>query len=162
MKWDSDGDQHLLLAILATHSIKLDSVRVSKMMGGERTPRAVEERFKKLRKMAKERGLEAAYASGGSPKKVSMPANESPPGDCSPTPKMPKIGSGKTRDDSAKLGLDIKGEVDLFLRDDVMCEKPNLKRSRDDFEAGAETCGADEEKTASALLEHTPSIASED
>jgi len=50
------ADQHLLLAILATHRITVDHIRVSALLGC--SPRACEERLKKLRKTAKEAGHE--------------------------------------------------------------------------------------------------------
>ncbi|KAF8245749.1 hypothetical protein K440DRAFT_645579 [Wilcoxina mikolae CBS 423.85] len=51
MKWDAKADQSLLLAILSTHRITVDYTRVAAALGC--TPRACEERIKKLRKAEK-------------------------------------------------------------------------------------------------------------
>lgn len=50
------ADQHLLLAILSAHKVNVDHNRVAQIVGC--TPRACEERIKKLRKLAKECGYE--------------------------------------------------------------------------------------------------------
>lgn len=52
MKWDSDADQQLLLAILAAHEVKVDSEAVAARLGQNCTPRAVVERLKRLKKQA--------------------------------------------------------------------------------------------------------------
>ena len=52
MKWDSDADQQLLLAILAAHEVKVDSEAVAARLGENCTPRAVVERLKRLKKQA--------------------------------------------------------------------------------------------------------------
>ncbi|KAL7273276.1 hypothetical protein RUND412_003883 [Rhizina undulata] len=56
MKWDAEADQHLLLAILCAHKVCVDYTRVSAIIGC--TPRACEERLKKLRKHAKQSGYD--------------------------------------------------------------------------------------------------------
>ncbi|KAI9784692.1 MAG: hypothetical protein M1816_000757 [Peltula sp. TS41687] len=57
MTWDGNADQQLLLAILSTHTIKLDHAAIAQRLGPNCTPRAVEERLKKLKKLAKENGF---------------------------------------------------------------------------------------------------------
>ena len=52
MKWDSEADQQLLLAILAAHEVKVDSEAVAARLGENCTPRAVVERLKRLKKQA--------------------------------------------------------------------------------------------------------------
>ncbi|MCJ1267101.1 hypothetical protein MMC22_006986 [Lobaria immixta] len=52
MTWNSIADQNLLLAILSEHSISVDYAAVALRLGC--TPRAVQERLKKLRKRAVE------------------------------------------------------------------------------------------------------------
>lgn len=52
MKWDTEADQQLLLAILAAHEVKVDSEAVASRLGEHCTPRAVVERLKKLKKQA--------------------------------------------------------------------------------------------------------------
>ncbi|KAG0132162.1 hypothetical protein HOY82DRAFT_606780 [Tuber indicum] len=51
MKWDASADQQLLLAILNAHKVTVDHAKVAGIIGC--TPRACEERLKKLRKLAK-------------------------------------------------------------------------------------------------------------
>ncbi|KAI9755050.1 MAG: hypothetical protein M1815_005215 [Lichina confinis] len=65
MSWDGDADQHLLLAILATHSVKLDYVSVAKRLGPHCTGRAVEERLKKLKRMARDSGFDPSATEAG-------------------------------------------------------------------------------------------------
>ncbi|KAI9814026.1 MAG: hypothetical protein M1827_003490 [Pycnora praestabilis] len=57
MKWDGDADQQLLLAILAAHHLFLDHAAIASRLGPQCTPRAVQERLKKLKKMASDNGL---------------------------------------------------------------------------------------------------------
>ena len=52
MKWDSDADQQLLLAIFAAHEVRVDSEAVAARLGEKCTPRAVVERLKRLKKQA--------------------------------------------------------------------------------------------------------------
>ena len=52
MRWDTEADQQLLLAILAAHEVKIDFEAVASRLGEHCTPRAVVERLKKLKKQA--------------------------------------------------------------------------------------------------------------
>lgn len=52
MKWNTEADQQLLLAILAAHEVKIDFEAVASRLGEHCTPRAVVERLKKLKKQA--------------------------------------------------------------------------------------------------------------
>lgn len=52
MRWDTEADQQLLLAISAAHEVKIDFEAVASRLGEHCTPRAVVERLKKLEKQA--------------------------------------------------------------------------------------------------------------
>ncbi|PWW72683.1 hypothetical protein C7212DRAFT_366578 [Tuber magnatum] len=56
IKWGASADQHLLLAILNAHKVTVDHAKVAGILGC--TPRACEERLKKLRKLAEGWALE--------------------------------------------------------------------------------------------------------
>ena len=58
-----DADQQLLLSILATHAIKVDFDAIAARVGPPCTPRAAQERIKKLKKMAKDRGFDVSGAA---------------------------------------------------------------------------------------------------
>lgn len=79
-----DADQHMLLCILAKHQIKLDYGAIAQGLGEHCTARAVEERVKKLKKMAKERGFEGLDADG-TPKKADSKSIGDDPAEATPT-----------------------------------------------------------------------------
>ncbi|KAL0635561.1 hypothetical protein Q9L58_005492 [Maublancomyces gigas] len=103
MKWDSVADQHLLLAILSAHKVNVDHNRVAQIVGC--TPRACEERIKKLRKLAKECGYEL---------KTSTPlASEKKGRKCN------KDGKGK--------GKFIDNEDMILYRKGIVSDDPDVK-----------------------------------
>ncbi|KAI9671195.1 MAG: hypothetical protein M1817_003702 [Caeruleum heppii] len=53
-KWDAEADQRLIVAILSATQAKVDFALIARMLGPHRTPRAVEERVKKLKKTHKD------------------------------------------------------------------------------------------------------------
>lgn len=107
-----DADQHLLLAILATHHVKLDYVAVAKRLGPQCTGRAVEERLKKLKRMARECGFDpsATDADQDSPPGSSVkPAAAPPPtkaeaAGAKPTAKLAPLGTKARQERKARKG----------------------------------------------------------
>ena len=61
------ADQKLLLTILATHDIKVDYDAVALSFGSHCTPRAVQERIKKLQLIAKNDGVSSADSTPSKP-----------------------------------------------------------------------------------------------
>ncbi|KAI9827374.1 MAG: hypothetical protein M1826_006299 [Phylliscum demangeonii] len=121
MTWIGDGDRDLLLTILAMHNLKLDHVAIAQRMGPPCTPRAVEERLKKLRRMIKEKGFDqpsdgnAGTTDNGALVKAA-PAKKS---------KAPKKASTKSA--KGKAGpLKVEDESDTL-------EIPSRKRSFQQF-----------------------------
>lgn len=90
-----EADQHLLLAILASQPVKVDSTAVAAMLGPACTPRAVEERLKKLKKKAREDGMQ--HLARDAPKKViAKNVDTITIDDDSPAPKKRKIADAKS------------------------------------------------------------------
>ncbi|KAI9853160.1 MAG: hypothetical protein M1838_000016 [Thelocarpon superellum] len=56
MKWNGDADRKLLLWILATHTVQLDSAAAAEMISPQCTPRALVEHLKRLRNEAEAYG----------------------------------------------------------------------------------------------------------
>ncbi|GAB7347886.1 hypothetical protein MBLNU459_g5412t1 [Dothideomycetes sp. NU459] len=95
MNWDGEADRKLLLAILKTHAIKVDSDAIAADLSTESskcTPRAVEERLKKLKKMAS--GSTAETTGDG-------PVEDEPTPDAKPksTPRRKKAAVADDGDD---------------------------------------------------------------
>ncbi|KAI9850497.1 MAG: hypothetical protein M1830_007014 [Pleopsidium flavum] len=104
MTWDGVADQQLLLSILAAHEIKIDFDAVAANLGC--TPRAVQERLKKLKKVAGEQNSAGPPGPKTPSKSKGAPTN----GDAAtptPTPKKRKVATPK----SAKA----KGKKDINM-----------------------------------------------
>ncbi|MCJ1363908.1 hypothetical protein MMC16_003017 [Acarospora aff. strigata] len=92
MTWDGAADQHLLLSILTTHDVKVDFDVVAANLGC--TPRAVQERLKKLKKIAAEQ-KDADPNAPKTPTKTKAVITEN--GDATtPTPKKRKVATPKS------------------------------------------------------------------
>ncbi|MCJ1284257.1 hypothetical protein MMC26_003588 [Xylographa opegraphella] len=61
MTWTAEAEKELLLAVIAQNPVPIDYVAIAAQMGC--TPRAVEERMKKLKKAAKDTESEPAVAA---------------------------------------------------------------------------------------------------
>ena len=131
-----------MLAILATHAIKLDSAAVANLLGPDCTSRAVEERLKKLKKMAKERGLEMGSDATTTPKKNGKGEASSPPALNTPTPKKRKTKAAAVKKEATSAKAEPKDEHQMVLgrqlEEDGDSEDSEgggrVKRSREDFE----------------------------
>ncbi|KAI9835961.1 MAG: hypothetical protein M1837_003573 [Sclerophora amabilis] len=86
-----EADQHLLLSILQTHTIKLDHDAIAKQLGPQCTPRAVVERLKTLRRMARERA-EKSDEKPGAVGAASSNGNSASKTNGTPSPKKRKGG----------------------------------------------------------------------
>ncbi|KAJ9627031.1 hypothetical protein H2203_003491 [Taxawa tesnikishii (nom. ined.)] len=87
MNWNGDADRALLLAILKTQDVKIDFDAVAQELTTEATtctPRAVQERLKKLKRMAQEGGSAGNGDESGSgssqPKPKSTPRKKTADG----------------------------------------------------------------------------------
>ncbi|RAL02417.1 uncharacterized protein BO80DRAFT_501095 [Aspergillus ibericus CBS 121593] len=111
MRWTSDNDQLLLLMIIETHDLRIDTKRVAAAWPTAEgttgpTPRAITERLVKLRQTARESGVAEGSFSIGKGVKNPTPAStprKSRKGAASATPKTPSSGKRKRvlkKDDS--------------------------------------------------------------
>lgn len=101
------ADQHLLLAILSAHKVNVDHNRVAQIVGC--TPRACEERIKKLRKLAKECGYELKTPTSLESSKKGK--------------KYSKSGKGK--------GKFIENEDMILYRKGIVSDDPEVKMEDD-------------------------------
>lgn len=128
----AEADQKLLLAIITTHSIQVDFAGVANALGNVCTPRAVQERLKKLKKLKETVAVTVSGDENDAPVARVKKA---------PAPKKPRksiAATGTTRNGKKNDGAG-KGKV---------------KKSLDDEEGDAnEDEGAGEEKAMESLDE---------
>ncbi|CAF9927639.1 MAG: hypothetical protein HETSPECPRED_006635 [Heterodermia speciosa] len=68
--WDAAADQKLFLVILAIHEIKVDFEAVARSF--DCTPRAIQERIKRIKLMAKNEGVSSADSTPSKPPKATV------------------------------------------------------------------------------------------
>ncbi len=130
-------DNQILCYILASHSIRIDFEAVAAWLGPNCTPRAVQERIKKLKKM----GIEQAAASGRVMPGVSNPS----PGGKPQAAKKQKIDDGKkpvVKKEGKKM-TKIKTEVKEEGEEDDAPKGRKRKRADKGYNKEADEGGED-------------------
>ncbi|KAI9699442.1 MAG: hypothetical protein M1836_003053 [Candelina mexicana] len=151
MTWDGDADQQLLLSILATHAIKVDFDAIAARVGPQCTPRAAQERIKKLKKMAKDRGFVVSGAAtvstgtttaAGTPKKRKTTTGAKGAKNGSRAKKGEQVANpGEVDDEDGRIAVKgEKGEEPEAGDDEAIRVKSEngVKRDWDEFAEAAE------------------------
>ena len=125
------ADQSLLLAIIASHDVKVDFAKVAKDMGDICTPRAVQERLKRLKKVGgigtQSGGGEAGEASAGANKTTPSKRPRTPAtGDDDKSNKKPKTTVKKRKAGGAgRKRNTVKGEAKGDVKQKIKDEEPD-------------------------------------
>ncbi|KAI9763011.1 MAG: hypothetical protein M4579_000074 [Chaenotheca gracillima] len=113
MKWTGEADQHLLLTILRTHTIKLDHASIAKEFGDDCTERAVVERLKTLKRLSKERAEQngGSFTQGGEGSKGGAGSTNGTPVKSTPSKKRKAPGGGSENGTPSKKAATPKNGV---------------------------------------------------
>ncbi len=130
------------MAILAVHDVKVDHEAVAKRLGDPCTARAVQERLKKLRKMAREDGFASVLDEPSTPKKrapstprkmtQSTPKKRTTPR--TPTKKR-KLNDGTFDDETPEPDMPSLPS-DSDVEDDAVSEEAATDKENDYYDAG--------------------------
>ncbi|MCJ1397951.1 hypothetical protein MMC11_001147 [Xylographa trunciseda] len=141
MTWDSNADAQLLLAIIAEQSVSLNFESVAGRLGC--TPRAVQERLKKLKKLA---------ADGAEGVQVTPSKRASKKSDDTPTPKKRKTTTARAPKTPKKNSTPVKEEEEGIL---VSAEESGVEDSAMNTQASIKVENEEEDEVAGseAILE---------